>query len=132
MLNVFIKHEITLFIGYHLKREFVMISKKNCPLGICRNIISLLQNIDKSFAFFFCKRYIDSRHEREIKCHMKFISIAFAKIRYSFIYPLICFSKKDFPWILNIKYFSYIFKKCMGFRKILAIGPLTLVKVRYC
>ena len=104
-----------------------MIAQEHGPLTVIRDRWGLFEDVDDGKAIFHLQRHEHSRHEREVKIHVRFVAVT--EIGDGIFRPLVRLRQKHATTELGINVCPQFFQIDVRLRKILAVRPFALVEV---
>ena len=120
-------HVVALLVRHHLERELIMIAEEDRPLAVVGNRRRLRQNLDDRAAVLLADRHVHARHERKVKRHVAFLSIA--EVRDHIARPLVRLGEQQLVLELRIERRANLAQHLVRLGKVLAVRAIALDEV---
>ena len=118
---------VTLGIGHHLQRQFVVVTQEQRPLTIAGDVRGLPQDIGDREAVFLRNRHVDTRHQRKVISHVAFIT--FAKIGADILRPLVRLGEQELAGGISIEFRPDLLDDSVRLGKVFVAGAVTLDQI---
>ena len=120
-------HVITLAIGHHLQREFVVVAQENRPLAVVRDGGRLRHDFHDRMAVLHGNRHVHPRHQRKVIGHLAFVAVA--EILAHILRPQIRFRQQDAARIAAVDRRADLADHIVGLRQILVVGAFAFDQI---
>ncbi len=127
VLGVRAIHVVALLVGHHLERELVVVAQEQRPLRGVRDGRRLRQDVDDREPVLHADRHEQSRHEREMECHVALVTLA--EVGDRILGPLVGLGEQHAIGVVRIDMPAHLFEELVGLGQVLAVGALALEQV---
>ena len=119
-------HVVPLFIGDHLKGQFIMVTEKDSPLAPLGNWRRLLENLNQGKAVLHADGHEHAGHERKMKSHMKLLV---AEIGRCIFGPLIGLGQEHAILEFLVHVLAQLPQEKVRFGQVFAVGAFSFVEI---